>query len=250
MNLNDRFHKVFGDTPIMGMIHLAGDEPVKRALNEVDIYEEEGIDGAIIENYHGSITDVVDTLQELHKRKNKIVFGVNVLPNEFDDAFLFAEQSGADFIQLDHVAGNCLGGELNVKAYSEFKEKYSDIMVLGGVWPKYYTPVPGSDLETDLKEGMKRAEAIVVTGEGTGIATPASKVEGFKEIIGNHPLIVGAGLTLDNAYKQLCLADGGIVGSYFKKNNDTRESLDRKKVKDFMDLVKEAREHKKERDLS
>ena len=47
--------------PTIGMIHLAGSnksERVRRALEELTIYEREGINGAIIEDYHGNFEDV------------------------------------------------------------------------------------------------------------------------------------------------------------------------------------------------
>lgn len=239
--INDKYNKIFGKIPIFGMIHLSGDQPVKRAMEELQVFEEEGIDGAIIENYHGTTEELIVTLEETHKSNPNIIIGVNVLPNEFEQALSLAHQYRASFIQLDQVAGEYAGGALDFESYKKAKEKYKDIIVLGGVWPKYYKPVEGSCLETDLNEGMTRAEAIVVTGEGTGKETPVDKIKRFREIIGDHPLVVGAGLTLNNAYEQLSLSNGAIIGSSLKKGGKTYNSVDRKKVKDFMDIVKNVR---------
>lgn len=244
MQLNQRFKTVFGTLPIIGMIHLAGSNPVNRALEELALFEEEGVDGAIIENYHGTINDVVATLSEAQKINSKLVLGVNILPNEFNLAFSLASSYGADFIQLDHVAGRYNRGELNGEQYHQGKEKCSDIVVLGGVWPKYYQPVYGSNVTADLWQGMARAEAIVVTGDGTGQETPLRKIKLFKEVLGDHPLVIGAGLTSKNAYQQLCLADGAIVGSCFKADNNTENPIERTRVADFMDVVKEVRDYR------
>jgi uncharacterized protein len=241
--LNDRFNQVFGKIPILGMIHLAGKNPVKRALEEIAIFEEEGIDGAIIENYHGSIRDVENTLKEIKNIKSKVVIGINILPNEFQISIPLAKLYNADFVQLDYVAGNYKRESLDFEEYKSVKTKYPEIIILGGVWPKYYDPIKGSDLETDLITGMQRAEAIVVTGAGTGKETPLYKIKKFREIMGSHPLIVGAGLKLDNAYEQLCISDGAIIGTSLKINDETLNKIDKKKVKDFMSIVKEARKH-------
>ncbi|MDP3734048.1 MAG: BtpA/SgcQ family protein [Nanoarchaeota archaeon] len=241
MQLNQKFKTVFGTLPIVGMIHLAGDNPVPRALEELAIFEEEGVDGAIIENYHGSLSDVVKTISESAKLNSTIAIGVNILPNECNLAFSLAHQYGIDFIQLDHIAGRYASGELNLGDYAQCKEKCSEIIVFGGVWPKYYQPVHGSSLAADIRQGMARAEAIVVTGSGTGKETPLSKIKIFREVLGDHPLIVGAGLTPENAYQQLCLADGAIVGSCFKYDNNTQNPVERMRVADFMAVVKEAR---------
>ena len=132
---------------------------------------------------------------------------------------------------------------MDFEAYSLCKERYTNVIVLGGVWPKYYTPIEGSDLIVDLREAVSRAEAVVVTGAGTGVETPLGKIRKFREVIGGHPLVVGAGLTVDNAYEQLCVSDGAIVGSFFKEGGDTRNLLDRRRIRDFMSVVREARKY-------
>jgi len=239
------FNKIFGKLPIIGMIHLAGPKPAERALEEIAIYEKEEVDGAIIENYHSSIIDVERTLKAL-KGNTSLTLGVNILPNHFYISFELAEEYKASFIQLDYVAGRYTGGTLNENIYSDLRKKFKDIAVLGGVWPKYYTPVLGSSLEDDLKKAIGRTEAIVVTGKGTGKETPVNKISEFRRIIGEHPLIVGAGLTLQNAWKQLMIADGAIVGSYFKRDNNTYNHVEREMVNRFMRTVNEIRKKKEE----
>lgn len=241
MQLNERYRSVFGRIPILGMIHLAGDDSVKRALEELTLFEDEGVDGAIIENYHSSIENVIETLKATSQLDTNVIIGVNVLPNEYNQAFPLAAQYGADFIQLDHVAGKYHSGELDSSAYAIQKEKFPNIIVLGGVWPKYYHPISSSDLETDINLGMGRAEAIVVTGAGTGEETPFDKIKKFREIMGDHPLVIGAGLTPGNAYDQLCIADGAIVGTCLKAGDDTSNPVDRGRVREFMSAVKRAR---------
>lgn len=245
--INNRYHQVFGKVPIFGMIHLAGEEPVKRALEELALFEEEGVDAAIIENYHGSVRDVGKTLEALGEREVNVIIGVNILPNEFKISIPGISQAGGEFVQIDRIAGVYEGNygfsELNYGEYKVVKEAHPNIIVLGGVWPKYYTPVEGSDLEKDLQEGMHRAEAVVVTGAGTGMETPLDKIRKFRSIVGEHPLVVGAGLTVDNAYEQLCISNGAIVGTSLKVDDNTRNPMDRAKVKDFMAVVRKAREY-------
>jgi uncharacterized protein len=238
-----KFHSRFGQIPIFAMIHLAGEDPVKRALEEIDLLKEEGVNGVIVENYHGSAGDVVRALESIHSRDPSIAVGVNILPNEFDRSLPLAEQYDLDFVQLDHVAGWYRQiGELDSSAYSSVRGECPGPLVLGGVWPKYYFPIEGSSLEDALEKGMQRADAIVVTGKGTGVETPLDKIKKFRQIMGDFPLIVGAGLNPQNGYEQLCIADGGIVGSCLKPDNDTSKLIDRHRVRDFMAAVYQARE--------
>ncbi|MCX6750225.1 MAG: membrane biogenesis protein [Candidatus Pacearchaeota archaeon] len=236
----NKFNKIFGNKPIIGMIHLAGEdkkEKIQRALEELSIYEQERVDGAIIEDYHGGMYDVYDTLKEAQKQNYKIILGVNNLRNPYL-GLDWADEFGAKFVQFDSVQSNSLS-----QKYHKIKRKeHPNILILGGVRFKY-TNTSENSLEKDLKEGMSRCDAIVTTGEGTGIETPVEKLKTFKNYLKEFPLIVGAGVNAKNAYEQLQIADGAIVGSSFKPNKDTRLPVDKYLIRELMDIVKEVREN-------
>lgn len=218
---------------IFGMIHLYGINPIERALEEIQIYQDEGVQGVIIENYHGSTGDVIDVLDSL--KDTKIEIGINILPNEYELAFELADKYGS-FIQMDYISGRYEKNTyLDIDHYMYYRNKYPTVSVLGGVWPKYYVPVKGSNLKEDLVKAKMLCDAIVVTGSGTGMETPIDKIKTFREIIGDFPLIIGAGVTSDNI-NQLEIANGAIIGSYFK-NGNTTSKVDRKLVRDFMNKL-------------
>jgi predicted TIM-barrel enzyme len=224
--------------PIIGMIHLAGHnkrDKVRRALEEMIIYQEEGIDGVIIEDYHGDYHDVYETLKESSREKLKIIRGVNVLFNPYS-AFRLASDFGAKFVQFDNVQTP----DIDVRLYSQLREAYPDIAVLGGIGFKY-TMSTGNPLAIDLAEGKSRCEAIVTTGSKTGTETPIEKLLIFRQHLGTFPLLVGAGVTVSNAHNQLMITDGAIVGSYFKPNGDTQLPVDRARVRDLMNIIKQIR---------
>lgn len=238
MNPN-RFEKLFSvKKPIIGMIHLAGEnraKKVERALEELTIYEEEGISGAIIEDYHGNTRDVYETLEQSSKINLRIIRGANVLRDPYS-SFELANTFNARFVQFDSVQTK----DLWLSRYNELKSKYPNVLVFGGVGFKYIDPT-GNPLETDLNEAKSRCDAIVTTGEGTGIETPIEKLTEYKKILKDFPLIVGAGVNANNIQEQLKIADGAIIGSYFKPNKNTYLPIDRKKVKDLMKVVKDLR---------
>lgn len=226
--------------PIIGMIHLAGEsgpEKVVKALEELSIYDEEGIDGAIIENYHGRPEDVYEALNQAQDSTPKLslALGMNIL-GEPEFTFEIAKKFGARFIQFDSV----LKKHPSQKWYDARRREYPDIVVLGGVRFKYQ-PSTGKSLEEDIKQGISRCDAAVTTGDGTGIETLTGKLLEFKEKLGDFPLIVGAGVNLDNAYEQLQISDGAIIGSYFKEHDNTERYVDRKKVRDIMDIARSLR---------
>jgi len=235
----DKFSSVFQiNKPVIGMIHLSGKDQqdrVKRALEELSIYQEEEVNGAIIEDYHGSPQDVYETLKESSTKNFKITLGINILRDCYS-AFKLASDFGARFIQFDTVQTP----DLELKWYNQLRKNYPHIAVLGGIGFKYTSPT-GNPLELDLAEGKSRCEAIVTTGNGTGIETPTKKLREYKKILESFPLIVGAGVNLKNVYEQLKICDGAIIGSYFKPEGNTRLQIDRKKVRDLMDIVKPLR---------
>ncbi len=219
------------------MIHLAGEtsnQKLKRALEELEIYEQEGIDGAIIEDYHGDIIDVENVLRASQNKTNNLILGVNVLRNPYL-AFELANDYGAKFVQFDSVQAP----NININIYNQLREKFPNIAVLGGIGFKYIPPT-GNSLEVDLEEGKSRCDAIVTTGTGTGIETPLNKLKEYKNILKDFPLIVGARVNGNNAYFQLRIADGAIIGSYFKKNNNTNLPIDKSKVQQIIGMRKYA----------
>lgn len=235
----------FKNKPILGMIHLSGDDDIrlKRALEEVEIFEGEGVDGIVVENYHGNVDDVKMVLFQLHNYNG--LLGINILPNDYELAFTLADEFNADFIQLDYVAGSYDRAKfIDEEHYAKIKNQYSNVSVLGGVWPKYYQPVIGSVLKDDIEIATKRADAVVVTGKGTGKETSLDKIKEFRNLLGEYPLIVGAGVTPLNVHDQLSIADGAIVGSCFKLGGLTTQKIQRNLVKEFMHEVKKVRNEK------
>lgn len=227
----------FNEKRILGMIHLSGDNSIKieRALEEILIYEEEGLYGCIIENYHGSVDDVENVLKAISNRENKIKIGINILPNEYDKAFDLADKYKIDFIQLDYISGQYERTKpFDVGHFLYFSNKNPLIHILGGVWPKYYNPISGSELINDILDACDLANAIVVTGHGTGKETSLDKIKIFKSILHDHPLIIGAGLDSTNVVEQMKFANGAIVGSCFKPYKRTHEKVSRELVKEFM----------------
>ncbi len=217
------------------MIHLAGESPqevLRRALNEIALFEKNGVDAIIIEDYHGGKEDVINVLDATNNSRYKIIRGVNLLSDPYA-SFALARKYGAQFVQLDSVQLN----DLSIAKYNKIRD--NKVVVLGGIRFKYTNPTEKS-LEDDLDFGKRQCDAIVTTGNGTGKETPLQKLKGFRNVLRDYPLIVGAGVTAENVYEQLCVADGAIVGSYFK-NGDTTQPVIRERVQSLMDIVNRMR---------
>lgn len=234
--------EVFGvEKPIIGMLHMTGygdDEKMMIAKKEIEIMYRNGVNAVLVENYYGDDADVENALKYLQKQYPHKVYGVNMLGDP-DAAFALARKYGAKFVQIDSVCGHALPKQdAKLAEYLDRLRGSRDIFLLGGVRFKYQPVQSGRSLEEDLKLGMERCDAIVVTGAGTGISTDLEKIKTFRSILGDFPLIVGAGMTAETAQEQLAFSDGAIVGSYFKELGEAEYPVDEERVKLFMQMAK------------
>ena len=164
--------------------------------------------------------------------------GTDLRNNIWNNEFWSIYRYGAGFVQFDTIQASDGSAEnnhrFNEEKYLERRDRYPEIVVLGGVRFKYI-PLTGRSLEEDIIEGISRCEAIVTTGSGTGIETPTEKLRMFKRIMGDFPLVVGAGVNDKNVREQLEVAEAAIIGSYFKGGN-TSDRVSRGLVKKFVAL--------------
>jgi len=229
--------------PVLGMIHLKGEsraEKLALAAKEIDLMADNGIDGVIIENYFGSPEDVEVVLREVARRED-IVYGLNVLDDDVR-AFELAGQYDAKFIQLDSVAGHLvLADDAKFHAFISRARERTDTYVLGGVRFKYQPYLSGRPLPEDLRIGMDRSDAIVVTGDGTGMETDLAKIREFRAITGDFSLVVGAGLTAENCRAQMAIADAAIIGSYLKDTYRADGIVCAEHIRAFMGEVRKLR---------
>lgn len=230
--------EVFGvDKPIIGMIHLSGyfrEIVMDNARREIEILYRSGVNAVLVENYFGDAVDVENALSYLRREYPQQVYGVNMLGDP-ETAFRLAREYGGKFVQIDSVCGH-LKPDQEPSFVRDLKKLRcdGDIFLLGGVRFKYQPYRSGRTLEEDLTLGMERCDAVVVTGEGTGIATELEKIKTFRSILGAFPLIVGAGMTAETAAEQLSVSDGAIVGSCFKKQGTAGNPVDEDRVMEFM----------------
>jgi predicted TIM-barrel enzyme len=239
---NDFLSTFANPIPIFAMLHLKGNSPAEKldiARRETSILWEEGVDAVIVENYFGTTDDVVAVCQWLSDKAPEVVFGVNILKAD-KRAFEVANSFAARFIQLDSVAGH-----LPVDADVEFgdwlneERARSNAFVLGGVRFKYQPYLSGRPLAEDLLIGQSRCDAVVVTGEGTGLQTPSGKTAEFRAILGpGFPIVIGAGVTPASCARDLAKANAVIVGSYLKDSYADTGDVDRTHVAEFVRAVR------------
>jgi uncharacterized protein len=86
------------------------------------------------------------------------------------------------------------------------------------------------------------ADAILVSGPITGQPADASDLRKVAEAVGDMvPVFANTGVNLDNVRDVMSVASGCVIGTHFKIDGDTWNSVDESRVKRFMDVVNSVR---------
>ena len=271
IDTTDRFEelkKIFGTRkPIIGMVHL---EPLPgsprhtgmsmkeisdRALEEAHILKNGGVHGAIIENFGDYMflkkvgPEVVSAMTyvatNIAREIPDLPLGLCVLQSDAISGMAIANTVGAKFIRVPYYAetyvvdaGLMDSVAAEVLRYRKFLN--ADIKIFADVHIKHGYPLsqrPIGESAQDLEHrGM--ADAILVTGKATGAQTSADDVKEVKMAVHKTPVIVASGVDEVNVASYKDYADGVILGTRIKKDNNTEAPTDPEKVKSFMKAVK------------
>jgi hypothetical protein len=151
------------------------------------------------------------------RREVRLPFGVNVLRNDALSAIAIAAATGAAFIRVNIHTGAAVTdqGIIEGDAYATLRKRAAlapEVLIFADHLVKHAIPM-GEMSAKDLRlRGL--ADAIIVTGTETGAAADPSRLRELREVV-DAPLLVGSGLTADNA-AQFADADGAIVGTSIK----------------------------------
>ena len=113
--------------------------------------------------------------------------------------------------------------------------------VFADVAVKHATPV---GLQFNLIQTAKdtlyrgRADAIIMTGSGTGQGTDLAEVASVRKALPNGTIYVGSGVTHESVVDTLKLADGVIVGTALKVDGRVENPIDRERALSFSRLIR------------
>lgn len=259
------------EQPLIGMVHLpalpgapayAGDRRAVRgeALADALALLESGFDGLLIENF-GDVPFYPDevpkhTVAEMTATARELAigidspFGVNVLRNDARAALSVAAASGGSFVRVNVHTGVRASdqGWLAGRAHETLRLREridADVAVLADVAVKHSEAPVERDVERLASEAIERglADGLVVSGPATGEPTDADELERVvaarDETDPDVPVLVGSGVTEDNAAALLELADGAIVGTATKKEGDAANGVDPERAAALVDAAKE-----------
>ena len=98
---------------------------------------------------------------------------------------------------------------------------------------KHAVPLGNWTLEEAARDTFERglADALIVSGTGTGIATDLDDVRRVRAVCPRARILLGSGVTQANVHDFLPLVDGVIVGTSLKRGGKSRAPVDAARVR-------------------
>ena len=263
------FQELFGRRkPLIGVLHLlplpgaplydgAMQKVYDQALVELEIFKRHALDSVIVENFRdvpyfpGRVP--VETVSAMAAVAREVVraadmpVGVNVLRSDGEAAIAVATAAGAHYVRVNVHMGAVVADQGIVQGSSQFSVRLrsalrSRALIFADVGVKHAAPVAGRSLDIETRDLAERglADAIIVTGDRTGVETSLADVDVVRQAT-TLPLLVGSGATPENIEQVLPNVNGLIVGSYFKKDGAGHKLVDESRVQRFVKRFAELR---------
>ena len=232
---------------------------IDQALADLEVYKKAGVDSILLENDHDlpyiqppldekGIALMTEIVKEVRKRFDGPI-GIQMLEAANIMSLEIAAEADLDYIRVEafvfaHVGGSGIINGSAGKILRRRKElKAEHIKVFTDVKKKHGSHSLTIDL--DIKDEIMQAEffladGVIVTSQFTGINPDKNDLIKAKSAT-KLPVIIGSGMTAENIQDYLPLADGFIVGSYFRKDGKFLEKLEPERLNKFMKVFVSAR---------
>jgi membrane complex biogenesis BtpA family protein len=182
---------------------------------------------------------------EIRRRFGSVPLGINVLRNDGCTALAIAHAVGAEFIRVNVLCGVRVAdqGILHGIAHDLLRLRSqlnaNNIRIFADVDVKHSAALAPRPIADEVDDTIERglADAVIVSGAGTGKPTELEKVKSVHAVAGNTPVYIGSGNTAETIANYLPFADGFIVGTAFKKEGIAAHPVDVERVKSLMRQV-------------
>ena len=248
---------------LVGMVHLPAlpgapraPRPIAaieaRALAEARDLAAAGFHACIVENFgdapfHGGAVEPVTVavmsriVATLRREVPELAVGVNVLRNDAAAALAVAAASGAGFVRVNvHVGAAATDqGILEGQAASTLRLRQRlglDVAIWADVHVKHGRSLAHETIADEARDAVERglADALIVTGRGTGWATDVDDLRTVRGLDLGVPVYVGSGVTEQSLDLYLREADGVIVGSAIEQGGRAGSPLDPERARRFV----------------
>lgn len=255
------------EKPIIGLLHLQAlpgdpfynstmDEVIERARQDLRALQQGGVDGVLITNefslpYEKKVSGVTMAAMArvvgALKEEFKVPYGTEVI---YDADATIEMCAATDAVFTRCVFTGAYAGDLGLVDRDIAKTLRlrkalgrSDLKMVYFVNSEGEVYLNNRD-EAEITKTMLlncHPEALVVAGGMAGSSPENNLLSKVKGAAGNVPVFCGTGCKLENIEQILKISDGAFVGTTFKRDGKFTEAIEEKRVKVFMDKVKEIR---------
>lgn len=253
--------------PVIGMVHLrplpgsprfAGDfdAMIEAAVADAQVWEQAGADGLMVENfgdvpfYKGdvpreTVAAMTRVAAELRRAVPGVPLGINVLRNDGRSAIAVAAAVGASYVRINVLSGAAVTDQGVIEGRAADLMRYrkalgaEHIKVLADVRVKHAAPLAERPLQDEVEELVQRAgaDAVIVSGTGTGKPTDPSHAEEVKRYAGDTPVLIGSGADANSIPQLKGACDGFIVGSAAKPGGKIDAAVDASLAKQIIHTI-------------
>ncbi len=220
---------------------------IQSAVADAQAYERGGAHALFIENFGdvpftkgnvGSETIAAMTAAGCAvAEKVKLPTGFNVLRNDACAALALCAACNGRFIRVNVHTGAMLTdqGLIEGNAFETLRYRQRvcpSALIFADVHVKHAVPLGDWSIEDSARDTIERglADALIVSGTGTGMATNLSDVERVRTACPGAKILLGSGATAANVRDYLSIADGFIVGTSLKVDGKLLKPVDPKRV--------------------
>lgn len=225
------------------------------ALRDAEEIQRAGFDAVMIENFGDSPfvssslePAVIASLAIIVARVRDTIdvpIGVNALRNDARSALGIAVAAGADFIRVNvHIGVAATDqGFIEGRAPETLNDRRrlgADVSILADVHVKHAIPINQTNIALAAEETAYRghADALIVSGSGTGRPTSLEELQEVKNAVPDRPILVGSGATSETISSILAIADGAIVGTSIKEHGRTLAQVDPQRAVAFIQAAR------------
>jgi uncharacterized protein len=238
--------------PLPGAPRSRGDltSVIQLAVADAQAYERGGAHALFIENFgdvpftKGNVgPETIATMTAAScavAEKTKLPIGFNVLRNDACAALALCAACNGSFIRVNVHTGAMLTdqGLIEGNAFETLRYRQRvcpSALIFADVHVKHAVPLGDWSIEDSARDTVERglADALIVSGTGTGMATNLSDVERVRAASPGARILLGSGATAANVRDYLPFADGFIVGTSLKVKGKLSNPVDPKRVAAF-----------------
>lgn len=248
---------------LVGVIHLpalpglpranaSARDAARSAAEDARVLEGAGFDLVMVENFGDApffaervppvtVSAITVCAEAVRQACPRFPLGINVLRNDADAALAVAAVVGAACIRVNvHTSARVTDqGLVQGRAAETLRARRAlgadDVAVWADVDVKHSAPLAPRDVAREAEDVVKRglADAVLVTGEGTGLSVDVDKLGRVRDAVPATPVLVASGASIESLPVLAAACDGVIVGSALRSDGSAGGRVDAARAANF-----------------